>query len=113
MERRQALALTALAFAAGCRPKPPSLPESPRREPLEGAELIPVDVDPSLVIRSIAGLRPFRPDGFVVRREEVGEKVLIHNYGHGGGGMTLSWGCSRQAVDLAGPVSGRACAVVG
>lgn len=124
MERRHALALTALALAAGCRrkdpestpaPEPPGTPEveAPPREPLEGADLVPVEVDPLRVIRTVAGLRPFRPEGFVVRREEVGEKAVIHNFGHGGGGMTLSWGSSRQAVELAGDVSGKRCAVVG
>lgn len=119
MDRRHALALAAVAFAAGCRKpaetpaepaEPPPPPEAP---PLEGSQLKPVDVDPERVIRTIAGLRPYRPDGFVVRREESGEKALIHNYGHGGGGMTLSWGTSLQAVRLAGPVSGLHCAVVG
>jgi glycine/D-amino acid oxidase-like deaminating enzyme len=39
--------------------------------------------------------------------------VLIHHYGHGGGGMSLSWGTAMQAVPLAGPLSGRKCVVVG
>ncbi|MDP8915718.1 MAG: FAD-binding oxidoreductase, partial [Pseudomonadota bacterium] len=55
--------------------------------------------------RVIAGLRPFRPSGFVLRAERLGDKALVHNYGHGGGGITLSWGTSELAVDLgfAGP----------
>jgi D-amino-acid oxidase len=91
----------------------PATPEPAPGEPLEGAALKPVVVDPARVIRTVAGLRPYRPEGFVVRREETADKVLIHNYGHGGGGMTLSWGSSTQAVRLAGPVSGLHCAVVG
>jgi len=123
MDRRKALALTGLALTGSCRPKPKSPKaeasrETPPttvtpREPLEGFSLIPVVVDPERVIRKVAGLRPYRPEGFVVRREEADDKVLIHNYGHGGGGMTLSWGSSLQAVRLAGPVSGLDCAVVG
>lgn len=74
---------------------------------------MPVKVDPGSVIRTIGGLRPFRSSGFVVRRDELGGKALIHNYGHGGGGMTLSWGSANLAVDLAGDVSGKSCAVVG
>jgi hypothetical protein len=27
-----------------------------------------------------------------VRREALGDKALVHNYGHGGAGITLSWG---------------------
>jgi D-amino-acid oxidase len=53
------------------------------------------------VIREVVGLRPFRASGFVVAAERIGEKLLVHNYGHGGGGVTLSWGTASLAVDLA------------
>jgi D-amino-acid oxidase len=55
-------------------------------------------VSPQRVIRTIAGLRPFRPSGSVLRAERLGDKRLVHNYGHGGG-VTLSWGTARLAVD--------------
>lgn len=60
----------------------------------------PVNVAPERVIRTVVGLRPFRPSGFVVRGESLGDKLLVHNYGHGGGGVTLSWGTARLAADL-------------
>ena len=41
------------------------------------------------------------------------EKFLIHNYGHGGGGMSLSWGSALLALNLAPLMAGRDCAVVG
>ncbi|SVD09614.1 uncharacterized protein METZ01_LOCUS362468, partial [marine metagenome] len=50
------------------------------------------------VIREVVGHRPFRPGGFVVRSEKLGEKIIVHNYGHGGSGITLSWGSSALAV---------------
>lgn len=53
------------------------------------------------VIREVVGLRPFRPSGFVVAAERISQKLLVHNYGHGGGGVTLSWGTASLAVDLA------------
>ena len=62
--------------------------------------LAPVHVARSRVIREIVGLRPFRPEGYVVAAEKMGNKFLIHNYGHGGAGITLSWGTATQAVDL-------------
>jgi len=65
------------------------------------------------VIRSIVGLRPFRPAGFLVRGERMGEKVVVHNYGHGGGGVTLSWGSSALAVREAARTEERVAAVVG
>ena len=61
----------------------------------------PVKVARNRVIREVVGLRPFRPSGFVVRAERLGPKLLVHNYGHGGGGVTLSWGTASLAVDLA------------
>src|SRR5690348_10926043 len=62
--------------------------------------LPPVDADPSRLIRAVAGLRPYRRQGFVVRAEVLGDKRLVHNYGHGGGGITLSWGSSKLAAEL-------------
>jgi D-amino-acid oxidase len=62
--------------------------------------LAPVNVAADRVIRTVVGLRPFRPSGFVVRAESLGDKLLVHNYGHGGGGVTLSWGTAYLAADL-------------
>ncbi len=50
------------------------------------------------VIRVITGQRPYRPKGFVVRSEEMDNKFIVHNYGHGGAGISLSWGSSALAV---------------
>ena len=80
--------------------------------------LPPVHADPSRVIRTLAGLRPYRRSGFVVRREALGDKALVHNYGHGGSGITFSWGTSRLAVDLGlqghnGPVAVIGAGVMG
>jgi len=61
----------------------------------------PVKVARNRVIRTVVGLRPFRAEGFVIEAERLGRKLLIHNYGHGGAGVTLSWGTSSLAVDLA------------
>lgn len=115
MKRRHALGLTLAGLAAGgCRKEPVAEPSAPLvRKDREGQHLVPVHVDPALEIRTVAGLRPFRPSGFVVRREDHPGKILVHNYGHGGGGMTLSWGSSELAVRLAGDLSGVSCGVVG
>lgn len=65
------------------------------------------------VIRAVAGLRPFRPSGFVVRPERIGGKLVVHNYGHGGGGVTLSWGTAHMAAEAASATRERSCAVLG
>jgi glycine/D-amino acid oxidase-like deaminating enzyme len=54
----------------------------------------------------------------VVRAEKLDETLVIHNYGHGGGGITLSWGTAKLAVDLGlaghvGPVAVLGCGAVG
>jgi D-amino-acid oxidase len=49
---------------------------------------------------SLAGLRPYRRGGIRVDAEEIEDKWIIHNYGHGGGGITLSWGCVQNAIEL-------------
>jgi D-amino-acid oxidase len=77
-----------------------------------------VHVSAEREIRTVVGLRPFRPSGFRVAKELVGETVVVHNYGHGGGGITLSWGTSKLAVDLGlpghvGPVAVLGCGAVG
>ena len=61
----------------------------------------PVKVSRDRIIREVVGLRPYRASGFVVEAERFGNKLLVHNYGHGGGGVTLSWGTASLAVDLA------------
>lgn len=70
-------------------------------------------VDEGRVIRTVAGLRPYRAAGFVVRADPIGDKILVHNYGHGGAGITLSWGTSRLAVDLGLPARSGRAAVLG
>jgi D-amino-acid oxidase len=55
------------------------------------------------IIEHLVGLRPFRPE---VRLEagpvpaHDGERLLVHSYGHGGAGITLSWGCAREVAAL-------------
>ena len=80
---------------------------------LHGQRLASVHVTPERVIRTIVGLRPFRPSGFVVRAEKLDSKTVIHNYGHGGAGITLSWGTAQLAIQEAAALDTRECAVLG
>src|SRR5215472_7998815 len=77
-----------------------------------------VNVSQDRIIRSLCGLRPYRRSGFVVRPEKIGDTLVIHNYGHGGAGITLSWGTAKLAVELGapgyvGPIAVLGCGVVG
>lgn len=53
------------------------------------------------ILRSAAGLRPYREHSVRVAAETVGDRRIVHNYGHGGGGITLSWGSAESALDIA------------
>ena len=119
MHRRELLKGLALASASAllssCAPKhvQATLPLAPATLCLPR-----VNVAQERIIRSICGLRPFRRSGFVVRPEKIGDTLVIHNYGHGGAGITLSWGTAKLAVDLgapgyAGPVAVLGSGVVG
>lgn len=57
--------------------------------------------------------RPFRPAGPRIEAERFDEKTVVHNYGHGGSGWSLSWACAEEAVALAGPTFGVSVAVIG
>ena len=93
-----AMAALPLRAYAQARPAPP---------------LARVNVDPARVIRTVVGLRPFRRHGFVLRAEAFGSKTIVHNYGHGGGGFSLSWGCATLAADLLAARSPGRAAVIG
>jgi D-amino-acid oxidase len=66
--------------------------------------LVPALRDAPVVSRAV-GLRPGRP---TVRldRSPVDGRPVIACYGHGGSGVTLSWGCARDVVPLAAPAGG-------
>jgi D-amino-acid oxidase len=44
------------------------------------------------------GLRPTRPR-VRVETQQVNGTTLVHNYGHGGAGVTLSWGCAMEVAE--------------
>ena len=75
--------------------------------------LAPVRASWDRVIRTTVGLRPYRPSGFVLDAERLDDKLLIHNFGHGGSGMSLSWGTGRMAAELALERPERRAAVIG
>ena len=101
MDRRAALKVIGSAAAAavleGCTRRVARVGVTPAPELVR---LSRVDVRPGLEIRTVVGLRPFRPSGFVVRGEKIGDKLVVHNYGHGGGGVTLSWGTGALAARI-------------
>jgi glycine/D-amino acid oxidase-like deaminating enzyme len=57
--------------------------------------------------------RPFRAAGPRLEVERIAEKVVVHNYGHGGSGWSLSWGSSAVAVQYAMAPGARDIGVIG
>jgi D-amino-acid oxidase len=54
------------------------------------------------VLGERVGLRPFRHSGVRVEREQLRDgRTVIHDYGHGGSGFTLSWGCAETVASIA------------
>jgi D-amino-acid oxidase len=63
------------------------------------------EVEPRLrnaaVLGHRVGLRPVRPQvRLEAARDRAGGPLIVHNYGHGGAGVTLAWGCARAAAAL-------------
>jgi D-amino-acid oxidase len=60
-----------------------------------------LNIDPPKVLAERVGIRPFRKSGVRVERDRLHDgRTVIHNYGHGGSGFTLSWGCAADVLSL-------------
>jgi len=103
MNRRDLLKNGTLAFAgfglSGCATLASNRARARGRAP-RIVNLAPVYASWDRVIRTTIGLRPHRDSGFVLRADKLDAKTLIHNYGHGGSGFTLSWGCAEEVFEL-------------
>ena len=51
------------------------------------------------IISESVGLRPAR-EAVRLEAEKFGDKTVVHNYGHGGAGFTLGWGCAQDVVSI-------------
>ena len=66
-------------------------------------------IDNPTVLAERVGLRPFRKSGVRLERDRLRDgRMVIHNYGHGGSGFTLSWGCAEEVFRLTGQLSAAA-----
>lgn len=68
-----------------------------------------VDIDnPLFTSHSYLGYRFSRDPIRLEQGHEIGDKLLFHNYGHGGAGYTLSWGCAYEILKMVEKETGKA-----
>lgn len=82
-----------------------------RYDPLDPFPVIRAQAD--RIFRVTTCLRPFRAAGPRLDTERVGDHLVVHNYGHGGSGWSLSWGSSSIAVEKALSGGDRDIGVIG
>lgn len=113
VDRRSAIKQGGMALVgfglAGCA----SRTVSPAVTPTRRLNLPVVRASWDRVIRTTVGLRPHRPGGFLIEAEKLDDKTVVHNYGHGGAGMSTTWGTGYLATELALQQESRRAAVLG
>jgi D-amino-acid oxidase len=122
MRRRDLLAgIGGLAAATSVQAEPRKpIPQDQQPKLEEGQAWLPV---PDLSLRDgetpeyATGVRPVRHGGFRLEVENLTpQTVVVHNYGHGGGGITLSWGCAEKVLQIVAeldPTKAKPIAVIG
>ena len=76
--------------------------EATTREILAKAQRLQPELEGAGVVGAAVGLRPGRVAVRVERDTTADGRPLVHDYGHGGSGFTLSWGCADDVAALVG-----------
>lgn len=66
------------------------------------------DLSDDAIIGYNVGIRPFRKSGVRIELEKLQNKLIVHNYGYGGSGLTLCWGGAQHVKNLLEPIEVRA-----
>jgi glycine/D-amino acid oxidase-like deaminating enzyme len=102
-------AVAALSVLDACR----SAPGAIRTTAHPTLQLSPLRASVDRITRITVCSRPFRAQGPRLDVEKVGTKTVVHNYGHGGSGWSLSWGSGAIATSTAMATGARDIAVIG
>jgi len=103
-----AATLVPLTARAATTPPSPALAWPDRIPPLA-----PIRARSDRLFDLTVCLRPFRAQGPRIEAEHVGHALVVHNYGHGGSGWSLSWGSGTLALRLAMQRNPKEIAVIG
>lgn len=76
-------------------------------------DLTPLRISADRIMEIKCCLRPFRAMGPRLDAEQIGDTLVVYNYGHGGSGWSLSWGSADIAVEKAMSVLPKEIAVIG
>ncbi len=77
------------------------------------AALVPIDARADRIVEINVCTRPFRAAGPRIEIERIAGRTVVHNYGHGGAGWSLSWGSAAIAIGLVRAAPGARIAVIG
>jgi glycine/D-amino acid oxidase-like deaminating enzyme len=108
-----ATALRLAASQAAALPPAPAVPACTPPAPGYIGPLPLVRATTDRIIAITVCTRPFRASGPRIEAEKMGRKTLVHNYGHGGTGWSLSWGSSTLALRHVLATREREIAVIG
>ena len=112
MERRDFLkaagAFVAIGALDACRVSPKTTPSLPQT-----LQLPPLRLSVDRISRITVCTRPFRPQGPRLDVEKIGDKTVVHSYGHGGSGWSLSWGNGTLVTEKALATGEREIGVIG
>src|SRR5271170_7995461 len=114
---RTSTALAGLSLSACARRAAISSAVTPSPLPFYDAvgPIPPIRAHLDRIFRITVCLRPFRAAGPRLDAERLGDKLVVHNYGHGGSGWSLSWGSADVVVRkaLEGADGSKELAVIG
>ncbi len=114
MKRRDFLAGVSAVGLSGCGVRARTSALSPPLPSYDAIpRIMPIRAHVDRIFRVTVCLRPFRAAGPRLDVERVADKTVVHNYGHGGSGWSLSWGSSGIAVEKAMAAGERDVAVIG
>src|SRR5437868_15358734 len=110
--RRGMLSGAGAALASGALARCATMPARPGSAAPQ-LQLAPLDASTARITRITVCTRPFRPAGPRLDIEQIAGKTVVHNYGHGGSGWSLSWGSGEIAAAKAMATGERDIAVIG